>query len=348
MAITINQQPTAQNYSYNELVFVLFSDSVTANNRNAIEFSFVIDITVDGNTFRYRKQPNPTLRGIIDIGKIVNDNLEWEVKALGITSSADAEYQIKTFSVVFSEERLVNGTLVISNPTTAVSLSVIKGVREYNTGNTTGSFTIGPVLSEQPDTIRVHRDDSLLITNFTTIGATLTNTVVPIPATGDTSTTTVGGKEFTLDIYDDKSDLGEVRFWWFNRKGGIDCFTADQEATQSTGVTKRTADSSVITHGFTTSTNRNPRNASVFKAGTVNYGVDFDTTNTKNTRWLNQQEADLVAGLFESPEVYIQVGTEFIPTTILNNGYDALLTLREKDLFQYNIMYRYTNDKRNL
>ena len=116
------------------------------------------------------------------------------------------------------------------------------------------------------------------------------------------------------------------------RKGGIDCFTADQEATQSVGVEKRTADSSTITHGFTTSSNREQQNSNVFKAGEVNYGVDFSTTNTKNTRWLNQEEADLVAGLFESPKVYIQVGNDFIPTTIINSSYDALLTLREKRL----------------
>ena len=351
MAITIHQQPAIQNYSYNELVYLLSSTNI-----NETEFSFVIDITVGGNTFRYRKQPNPTSRLVTDVKNIVNDNLQYEVNALGATGSANALNQIKTFTLVFSEEyQDAQGDLQVVNPTVAGdfpsgqnTISVIKGVREYNVGNTTGDFTIGPVLSNQPDVIRVFRSDDLLISTFNTTTGLLTNQVVSIPATGTSAVVVAEGKTFNIDIYDTRSTLGEVRFWWYNRNGGIDCFTADQEATQNTAVEKRTAASSVITHGFTTSTNREPLNTNVFKAGTVNYGVDFETTNTKNTRWLNQQEADLVAGLFESPKVFIQVGSDFIPTTILNTSYDALLTLRERDLFQYNIMYRFTNDKRNI
>ena len=343
MAITIHQQPAAQNYSYNELVF-----SLSSGNINNTEFSFVVEITIPGVTdpFVFRKQPNPTKRGIIEISRILNDYLSYEVNALG-SASLNASNQIKTFGVVFKEEYSVNGTLITPNAaTTSIPLTVIKGVREYNTGDLTSAFTIGPVLSNQPDTIRVFRTDNLILSTFNSTTGVLTETSATIPATGATSTVIAGGKTFNLEIYDTRSDLGEVRFWWFNRNGGIDCFTADQEATLSTGVTKRTAPSSVITHGFSTSSNKNPLNTSVFKAGSTNYGVDFSTTHTKNTRWLNQQEADLVSGLFESPEVYIQVGSEFIPTTILNNSYDSLLTLREKDLFQYNIMYRFTNDKR--
>ena len=354
MAITIHQQPAVQNYSYNDLVYVISSSLVTPNMLPPVEFSFIVEITEVGttNVFTYRKQPNPTTRCIININNIVNDNLEWELNALGATTSANAVNQLKAFSIVFKEEYLENDALVVRNATTPITINVIKGVREYNTGLLTGAFTIGPILSAQPDTIRVQRSDSLLITTFSSADTTVTNQFVAIPQVGSTGSVTVGPvgdtKTFALEIYDTKSDLGEVRFWWFNRKGGLDCFTADQEATLNTAVEKRTADSSVITHGFTTSSNREPQNPNVFLAGSVNYGVDFTTTNTKNTRWLNQQEADLVAGLFESPEVFIQVGSDFIPATIINSSYDALLTLRERDLFQYNIMYRFTNDKRNI
>ena len=344
--IRIDQQPASQNYSYNELVYVLFSDEIVQT-----EFSFVISI-IDANApsgtlpFVYRKQPNPTSRCIVDVANIINDNLEWQINALGGATS-NAVNQVKTFTITFSEEYYVNDVRT-TGASVATTITVIKGVREQNTGLLTGDYTIGPILSNQPDTIRVHRDDNLVISTWITADTILTNQAVAVPSTVASSTVDVQGKTFTLDIYDTRSDLGEVRFWWFNRKGGIDCFTADQEATQSVGVEKRTADSSTITHGFTTSSNREPQNSNVFNAGEVNYGVDFNTTNTKNTRWLNQQEADLVAGLFESPKVYIQVGSSFIPTTILNSSYDALLTLREKDLFQYNIMYRYTNDKRSI
>ena len=341
MALSIVQQPGTQNYSYSDLVYVLSSDQITQT-----EFSFVVAITVDGNTFTYRKQPNPTSRGIINVSNIINDNLYWEINALGGATS-NAVNQVKAFSITFSEEYYVNDVQTTGDSKSRV-ITIVKGVREQNSGNINQAPTIGPILSNQPDTIRVFRSDDLLISTWSIADARLTNQAVAVPSSGASGTVIAGGKTFTLDIYDERSDLGEVRFWWFNRKGGIDCFTADQEATQSVGVEKRTADSSTITHGFTTSSNREPQNSNVFKAGEVNYGVDFNTTNTKNTRWLNQQEADLVAGLFESPKVYIQVGSSFIPTTILNSSYDALLTLREKDLFQYNIMYRYTNDKRSI
>ena len=143
MAITIDQQPASQNYSYNELVYVLNSDQITQT-----EFSFVISI-IDANAplgtepFIYRKQPNPTSRGIVNVSNIINDNLYWEINALGAATSNSVN-QVKTFTITFSEEYYVDDVRT-DGASVSTSITVIKGVREQNTGLLTGDYTIGPV-----------------------------------------------------------------------------------------------------------------------------------------------------------------------------------------------------------
>ena len=344
MAITINQSPPSPNYSGNDLVYVLSSTNITENT-----FSFVIDITVGSDTFRYRKQPNPTSRGIINVSSIVNDNLDWEVESLGASSDNVAVSQEKDFSIVFSEEFVQSsGSLGIVNPITATPIKIIKGVSPQDTYITTDTVSIPPVISSFPNTgMRVLRTATLPITLWD--GTEITQSNITIPGSGDTVTFTQGTSgTYTFEIYDTPSDLGELTFYWFNKIGGIDWFTFDQAGTTSTSVSKETSPASSINHGFTTALNRDSRNANVWKSQQNTYRIDFDETHTKNSRWLSQEMSDYVGGLFESPEVFIKHGTLFRPVEILNSSYDAQTARREVELFNYEVMYRYTNNKRSL
>ena len=345
MAITITQQPTTPNLSYSNLVFVLSSDNI-----DEVEFSYVMEMTVGSETVTLRKQGNPTGSSVFDVSRIVNDYLDWEIDALGAASDANTVNQFKSFSFVFKEEyQGSSGDLITPNAaTTPVVISVLKGVREHNEGDLTSDFTLGPVLSQYAPTIRVHRDDDLIITSYDDGFNVVTQNVIAIPASVNTSTVTVEGNTYTLDIYDTRNDLGERRFVWFNRFGGIDSFTADQEERKMSSVNKSSYSSTPITYGFSTSSNRERLNNNVFKSTSYDYRIDYDTTYAKNTKWLDEDEAKLLEGIFDSPRVYLQEGDLFTPVTILNSSYDSLTYLRAEELFQYEIMWRPTNDKRRI
>ena len=343
MAIVINQQPTTPNYSYNDLVFVLSSTNITET-----EFSFVVDITVGTDTFRYRKQPNPTSRGVVNISSIINDELDFEVEALGVSVNHTYASQVKDFSIVFSEEfQNAMGVLEIVNPTTAVPLRIIKGVVPNDTSITNATLTIPAVLSALPTTgNRIHRDADITLTHYDS--GTITAEVISIPASVSSFMQNVGGTNYTFEVYDEESLEGDVGFYWFNSIGGLDFYTANQESTSSTSVTKSTSPSSSYHHGFTTALNLDDRNANVWKSQQNTYKIDYDQTFTKNTEWLDKEHSDYVAGLFDSPCVYIKEGTRFRPVEILNSSYQTQSTMRSQALFNYTIMYRFINNKKSI
>ena len=354
MAITINLQPTSPKYSYSELVYSVSSDLVgpsilPANVKQ--QYSFVVDIYVGANRIqRFRKQPNPVGVGVFDLSDVFNDFLELDLAAVGSTSDYPGVEARKTFSVRFGEEyidsgvlKIFNGSDVVGDPATnATNLVVYKGFDEYDTISLTTASTVGPVLSSDPliSSLRVHRNDKLSVSVVET-GAIL-HYNIQIPSTGATGSVDYGSRTINFNIYDEKSILDEVRFAWFNRKGGIDWFTADQEGTSNTSVDKSSFNATNVDYGVTIPTNRS---GNTWRSSENVYSVDYNVTHTKNTRWLSKNEADSLQGLFDSPVVYVQDGGNMRPV-IITNSYEHYTFKRQQPLFQYNIEYRYTNDKR--
>lgn len=339
MAITIVQSPATPNFSYNDLVYVLSSTNIAQP-----QFSFVMQITVDSTTFEYQKVPNPTQRGIFNISQIANDNLDWDLALLDDEPSTLSFDQNKEFDIVFLERYAVAGVLGDRNPTPTQEIIILKGFVDQDTLNLTAAPTIPILLSNLPEgIIRVHRDDFMGITTFDAGAIFHTRITVPAaPAT--TFNRSIVGVSRTFSVYDKRSELGEVHFAWYNRQGGIDYFTADQEGTEQTSVDKSYAQASPFSIGTTTSSKIVTFSSSVWKSQSVNYSTEFTTTFTKNTRWLSDDE-DYVSGIFDSPRVHIQTGTTWRPVQITNSSYDARTINRQSGLHQYEIEYNFTNNK---
>ena len=153
---------------------------------------------------------------------------------------------------------------------------------------------------------------------------------------------------YDFEIYDERSDLGEVRVAWFNNIGGIDYFTADQEGTESVSSSTDSYRRSVIDFTGLSSSNRVVGANAVYRSSDVQYSKSSETSITKNTRWLTESEATLVSGIFTSPQVFLQRGSDFIPVTIMNGSYQVRVDGRDSELFQYNIQYRNSNDRRTI
>ena len=355
MAITINLQPASPKYSHSDFVYSVSSDLVgpdilPANIKK--QYSFVIDL-YDGSTLlrRFRKQANPVGVGVFNLSDVINDYVEYDLAAVGSNLSYLGVLGVDTFSVRFGEEyldgttlKLYNGSDVEGNPAKAATdLVVYKGVDEYDTIGLSDASVVPPVLSSS-ELIkgRLHRNDKMSISTQSS-GVLMHNTVT-IPASVSSFTQTIQSVDYTFDVYDEKSILEETRFAWFNRKGGIDWFTADQEGNAGTSVDKSTFKHTNIQYGVTTPTNKA---GNTFRSSETVYGVDYSSTYTKNTRWLTRAEANQLQGLFDSPNVYVQDGNNMRPV-IITNSYEHYLPKRQQGLFQYSIEYRFTNDKRSI
>lgn len=362
MAVTIEQQPGEPNYSNTELVFVVSSNNVgpTVPLTSLKErHSFVLTVQKAGVSIAvpFRKQANPVGVAVFDLSGIIDANMGYPIDALGATGTTRGS---SAFTLTVGEEYLVAGVLTgftgsavagvdVEGEPAVVSmrLDIIKGTGEYNVGLLDAAPAIPELLSTPELTLDIHRDDIVSVSQHVPNLALLISHF-NVPMVGDTVVFTVAGRTYTFNIYDERSEFGERRFVWFNRRGGIDYFTTTEEQTTSTSVDKASTQGTTIRFGRSDASNREEGNANVFTSRQNIHKVDYETTNTANTKWLTQVQADALAGLFESPKVYLQEGANYIPVTILNNSYDNRTYNRAQDLFNYTIMWRYSNDKRGL
>ena len=357
MALTINTQPTSPKFSYGDIVYSVQSNLVgptIAVDDLKLQYSTVIDIYQGATRLnRFRKQPNPVGVTVFNLSDALNDHLEYDLPAVGSTLNYPGIEAAKTFSIRFGEEyldgvgddeavKIFNGSDVEGDPaTTANDLTVYKGFDAADTKDLTDASTLPAVLSSSVlfQGARIHRDD--LVSISTLESGVVVHNKVTVPSTGASLSATLGGTTFNMSIYDEKSFLEETRFAWFNRTGGIDWFTVDQEGSSNTSVSKDTYTGTNIDYGVTTPTTKA---GNTWRPSETVYGVDFNTTHSKNTRWLTEQEADALQGLFDSPVVYVQNGSTMRPV-IITNSYEQYVPKRSQPLFQYSIEYRYTNDK---
>ena len=101
MSITIQQQPTSPNMANNHLVYEITSDKSTQP-----QFQFIMDIYESGSASyvqRVKQQPNPSLKGVFDIGMIISqylgDDQPWKTQGFSTSS-----FTMGTFDVKFGEE----------------------------------------------------------------------------------------------------------------------------------------------------------------------------------------------------------------------------------------------------
>ena len=351
MAVTINQSPGTVRQSIGEIAFSVLSDNI-----NEVNFSYVVDV-YDGVNRIHRafKQANPVGYGVFDLSRIINDQLTYDVEALGTSVTVTGVNSTKTYTVRFGERyRVTRSGVVDDNPslftdlTVSNSFTVIKAVQEHNrvapTASVYSADTLLSIVPSEPQ--RVVLGDSQTISYYDVSSNATLHVPIEIPASVGNYTQTVNGTAYSFEILPVASAFGHDRFVWINDNGGWDYFTADQENTPSVTVNKESFESTTLDWGRSTLSNRHADNSNAFRGGTTNYRTDVQTLNTRNTRWLSPSEALLVEGIFTSKSVYKQVGTNFIPVTIVNSSYNKIPSLRNPQNFQYPIQWREASDIR--
>lgn len=140
MAITIEQQPTYPNVTYTSLLY-----AVSSTTTEAPQFQYVMDV-VSGSQIltRIKQYPNPSSNAIFEVGRILNDYLEYPTDVFDITSSVDFGSSQQSFTINFGEEYgtspsssvvLYNGSGAPGNPSvTGTTATVWPGTIDPNNG----------------------------------------------------------------------------------------------------------------------------------------------------------------------------------------------------------------------
>ncbi len=101
MALSLQQFPTSPNMVNNNLVYLCTSTQVTQP-----QFQFVVDIKDESNTLiqRIKQQPNPSAKGVFDIGNIMPTQLGPTDEAWKTTTPQANSFSGGDFNIFFGEE----------------------------------------------------------------------------------------------------------------------------------------------------------------------------------------------------------------------------------------------------
>tara|TARA_R110000822_G_C15300107_1_gene491877 strand:- start:192 stop:1910 length:1719 start_codon:yes stop_codon:yes gene_type:complete len=174
---------------------------------------------------------------------------------------------------------------------------------------------------------------------------------------------------FNIDRETYNNAFGFVRFYWLNRMGGIDSYTAKRDVMESISVSKssmetRSADrtwyqdnqkanqAAVPDNEYVSNT---MRGGNLYKGGREVLSVNAERNNSVFTEPLNKQTADWLEEIITSPNVWIEMDTDatqrgntvnpfqrpstkgYIPVIITNSDIETLN--QETQMVKFNIEY---------
>ena len=83
------------------------------------------------------------------------------------------------------------------------------------------------------------------------------------------------------------------------------------------------------------------------RRGAKVFNQDYSQNRVAESGYLTQEEADWLRQLVESPEVFIQSGTTFLPVVITNSDFTFKTNPRAQKLYRLTLSYKMANQKRS-
>lgn len=371
MAITIDQQPTYPNATYTHLMYAVSSPSSSND-----QYKYVVDVRQGANTLtRIKQYPNPANAGIFDLSRIMNDYIVYD-KHWTISNLTPANTSVQSFVVAFGEEwaSSPSSSVVLydgqGNPgqpnVTGTTPQVIAAVVDPNNASSY-NWSAQAKLSNRPSnvpmaasdysTISVYDDGTLPNVTVTykdntgsTIGTESYNTstnfsTIPIGSVNVsnysnwyTIEVNIDG-EITIYTLDDNCFYDRVNFAFINNYGFWDYYGVTLPKTKQTELQRSEITKSFVDYSSATST------YDITRRGKKYYNIKYNDRYTIVTNWLSQEEADWLSELLESPEVFVQQGSTFVPIVLTNSQYVHNTNKRSQKVFQYTIEYQYANNR---
>lgn len=133
-----------------------------------------------------------------------------------------------------------------------------------------------------------------------------------------------------------------VRFAWKNEFGVWDYYTFTLQSDSAFTIERQAYEQTFVNYATTTTTVPYDKE----RRGTRQFYNALNQTQTANSDWLDQAEADWMRELFFSANVFQQIGTEFFPIVITSVNLVEKTNPRTQQTFQYNIEFKPANQLR--
>jgi len=134
-----------------------------------------------------------------------------------------------------------------------------------------------------------------------------------------------------------------TRFVFLNELGGYDYYSFDLADTKQDNITRETYEQTFINYsagGASVPYNKSRRGSKI-------YSISYEETRRAESNYLTQAQADWLRELIESPNVFIQEGSDFLPIVISNSTFQYKTNPRSKKLYTLSVDYKMANPRRS-
>lgn len=148
---------------------------------------------------------------------------------------------------------------------------------------------------------------------------------------------------FTVYRMSDCIEENGVRLAFINKLGVFDYYTFELTRTNRENYTSDTYRQTFIPY----ETVNNTLTYDPTRRGEKIYNKKIEVNETATSNWLTQSEADWLIELFESPSVFKQEGSNFIPVIVSNSSIDRKTNPRGQKLYNLTVEYRFAHPKKS-
>ena len=361
MAYSILQQPATPNVTNTNLVY-----TVSSSNANLFQYNYLVDIYEEGVTdysARFKFSANKTESGNIDLARPLGDYLSFDYN-WKISNSSSLDNSVETFTVKFGEEYASSdsSSAVTYANQASMSIELFKG-EVYPSEFTNGfNWTSQPILTNSPSTQSFSANDYLTATVYDTnvtvkyyqtgsLTAALDYvsagefSAIPISplnvsnyTNSDAITLDVTGSSIRYEV-DNNCRNEKQRFAFTNKFGFWDYYT------NHTALRKRSnVDRNMYSRDFVDYSQKLPT-YNVSNRGAVQYYTEYTDQFEFTTDQVTAETSQWLRDMFDSNEVYLQSGSDFIPINILNSAETIVNNTARYKNYQYTVDYRFANNR---
>lgn len=359
MAITILQQPTSPNVTGTNLIY-----SVSSSNVPQFQFRYIADLYYSGSAtrlarFKYPQNSSNTVN--IDLARPIGDYLDTDYN-WKITNSSSFDNSVKEFDIKFGEEYGTSYTSPVTEFTNeaSASIEVFQG-NVYPSQFTNGfNWTPQSLLTNSPTTQSFNADDYLTAAVYNTdvsvkyyLTGSLTATknyvstgkfsAIPISPLNISNYTESDAIVLNVTGSSIRYELGNYcqnekqRFAFTNKFGFWDYYNVYMPTLKSTKIDRKMyeQDNPNLNNRIAQYNVSNRGEKQYYTEYTDEFEITTDTLDDKESQWLRE--------MFESTDVYIQSGSDFIPIVITNTSEQISNNKYRNKNFRYTIRYQFSN-----
>lgn len=354
MSILLNTVPGSYQSAHEDILFVAYEATKATDNATYPDYKYVLDLYVNG-TFQTRQKvfPNPdNYRGIFNIGKIVRNYVgttfnptmsQIRAQQFGADSfyvdvqckfGEDYDFTLYTNRTVDTTRRYFNNYIGrLTGPALSTYLDKfasnspsVKTVRFEDTAcfvpylpSTSGDITVSITsgATTQTKTITPAKDTvELLNLSPTAINAEYAGLI-----TSATSfyTVTIGAQQYRFNI---KCNPLYDSYWihFLNRQGAYESFPFGLVSRNTLEIERKSFGK--LPYVVDSNGNVSYKTGSVYNATNRVYSVLYSEKMRLNTDMLTDGEYQWLKELIVSPETFVQIGSDFLPMSIVANNYE--------------------------